>query len=171
MREKIAQATFSLNGLSFLVGVLGFLSGLVQLFIDTNEQVSIKWMLFLVWIALTFGMVLLKLVYDLHNEKKPAPLFEIPIKYIQESQTIIIRRNDNFLNNIIVGCYFQRDEIDTLAFIGTVQIVQEKFIQIKIISNFIGQYTGPTSQDSLNRLVVKSVIPFDALNLIQISGN
>jgi hypothetical protein len=171
MREKIVQATFSLSGLSFGAAALGFLSGVVQLFININDQVSIKWLLFMVWIALTFGMILLKIVYDLHNEKKPAALFEKPIRYIPESQTLLIRRNDNFLNNIIVGCYFQQDEIDTLAFIGSVYIIQEKVIQIKIIGDFIGAYTAPTSQNSLDRLVVKSVIPFDAFNQIQSSGN
>jgi len=73
MREKIAEATFSLNGLSLAVGALGFLSGVVQLFVDTNLQISIKWVLFVVWISLTLGMVFLKIVYDLHNEKRPAP--------------------------------------------------------------------------------------------------
>jgi hypothetical protein len=70
-----------------------------------------------------------------------------------------------------VGCYFQQDEIDTLAFIGSVYIIQEKVIHIKIIGDFIGAYTAPTSQNSLDRLVVKSVIPFDAFNQIQSSGN
>ncbi len=171
MKDRIAEATFSLNGLSLAVGALGFLSGVVQLFIDTNSQVSIKWVLFVVWLSLSLGMVLLKIVYDLHNEKRPAPPFEIPIKYIDGQQIFVIRRNDNFLNNIVVGCYFQQDEVDTLACIGVVHIVQEKVIQIKLVGGFIGQATPPTSQDALTRLVVRPVVPFDALTQIPSSGN
>lgn len=171
MKERIAEATFSLSGLSLAVGVLGALSGVVQLFIDTNLQVSIRWVLFVIWCSLSLGLILLKVIYDLHNEKRPAPPFETPIKYIGDQQIFVIRRNDNFLNNIVVGCYFQLDEVDTLACIGVVHIVQEKVIQIKVVGSFIGQAAPPTSSDALTRLVIRPVVPIDALNQLSSAGN
>lgn len=164
MKTKIADATFSLSGLSLFVGALGFLSGVVQLFIDTSVQLSVKWMLGLGWLSLSLVLVLLKVIYDLYNEKKPAPPFEIPIKYLSDQQIFVIRRNDNFLNNIVVGCYLQHDEVDTIACLGVVHIVQEKVIQIRVLGGFMGQAASPTSPDSLARLVLRPVVPLDALN-------
>ena len=170
MKTRLTDATFSVSGLSLAVGALGFLSGLVQLFVDVSLQISVKWLLLTIWLSLTFLLVLLKAVYDLHHEKRPAPPFEVPIKYLPEQQIFVIRRNDNFLNNIVVGCYFQQDEVDTLACVGVVHIVQEKVIQIKLQGSFIGQYSPPTSSDSLARLVVRPVVPIDALNQLSNTG-
>jgi hypothetical protein len=164
MKTKIADATFSLSGLSLAFGALGFLSGIVQLFIDTSVQVSVKWLLALGWLSLSLILILLKIVYDLYREKKPAPPFEVPFKYLHDQQIFVIHRNDNFLNSIVVGCYLQQDDVDTLACIGVVHHVQEKVIQIRVVGNFIGQATPPSSPDSLSRLVVRPVVPVDALN-------
>jgi hypothetical protein len=170
MKTRLTGATFSLSGLSLAVGALGFLSSLVQLFIDTSLKISIQWLLLAVWLSLTVVLILLKVIHDLHHEKRPAPPFEVPIKYLPDQQIFVIRRNDNFLNNIVVGCYFQQDEVDTLACVGVVHIVQEKVIQIKLQGNFIGQYSPPTSSDSLARLVVRPVVPIDALNQLSNAG-
>jgi hypothetical protein len=171
MKTRLSDATFSFNGLSLAVGALGFLSGFVQLFVDTSSQISVKWLLLTVWLALSLVLVLLKVVYDLHHEKRPAPPFEVPIKYLPEKQILVIRRNDNFLNNIVVGCYIKQDEVDTLAWIGYVHIVQEKFIQIKIQGNFLGQNSPSTSSDFLTSLVIRPVVPIDALTNISNTGN
>lgn len=162
MKTKIADATFSLSGLSLALGALGFLSGVAQLFIDTSLHLSVKWVLALIWISLSLTLILLKLIHDLHSEKRPAQPFEVPFKYLAEQQILVIRRNDNFLNNIVVGCYLQQDDIDTLACVGVVHIVQEKVIQIRIVG--LGKATPPTFADTLSRLVVRPVVPVDALN-------
>ena len=65
-------------------------------------------------------------------EKKPPPPFETPIRYLDGEAIFVIRRNDNFLNSIIVGCYLRQDEVDKLAYLAVVHIVQDKVIQIKI---------------------------------------
>lgn len=140
------------------------MSGFVQLFVDTAAQLSVKWLLLTMWLALTLLLIALKIIYDLGHEKHPAPPYEVPIKYLAEKQIFLIRRNDNFLNNIIVGCYLQRDEVDTLACVGVVHIVQEKFIQIKLIGQPSGDIAPSMTPEALARFVVRPVVPFDALN-------
>lgn len=162
MKDRIQSQLFSLSGLSITLGTLGFLSGIVDLFIDTNTEISIKWILFTFLVALSIVFILLKVIYDLSIERKPAPPFEIPIKYINNSQIFVIRRNDNFLNNIVVGCYVQQDEIDTLACVGVVHIVQEKVIQIKI--QVIMAEMNQDFAGALSRIIIRPVVPMDALN-------
>lgn len=170
MKNRLTNAVWSLSGLSLTIGALGFLSGFVQLFVDVSAQISVKWLLFISWLSLTALLILLKIIYDLQNEKRPAPPFEVPIKYLPAQQIFVIRRNDNFLNNIVVGCYFKQDEVDTLACIGVVHIVQEKVIQIKLHGNFLGNYSPSTTSESLDRLVVRPVVPIDAITHISNTG-
>ncbi len=170
MKERIRSQVFSLNGLSLALGALGFLSGIVQLFIDTSAQLSVKWLLFATWLALSLILVLLKVIYDLSMERKPAPPFEVPIKFIQASGIFVIRRNDNFLNNIVVGCYVQQDEVDTLACVGVVHIVQEKVIQIKIHGSTTGTDPIQDRPDFLSRIAIRPVVPVDALHQFNSTG-
>jgi hypothetical protein len=170
MKERIRSQVFSLSGLSLALGALGFLSGIVQLFIDTSTQISVKWLLLACWISLSLVLVFLKLIYDLSMEREPAQPFEIPIKFIPQSQIFVIRRNDNFLNNIVVGCYVQQDEVDTLACLGVVHIVQEKVIQIKVIGITAGIEILHNLPDTLSRIIIRPVVPLDALNQLNNPG-
>lgn len=169
MKERIGSALFSLSGLSLTLGVLGFLSGIVQLFIDTSAQLSVKWFLLTLWIALSLLLILMKVIYDLSIEKRPPAPFEAPIKFLPDSQIFVIRRNDNFLNSIVVGCYLQQEDVDTLVCVGVVHIVQEKVIQIKVHGP-IRHLDPSVPREALSRIVIRPVVPIDALNQFTNTG-
>lgn len=163
MKTRIVNAIFSLSGASIAIGVLGFMAGIVTIFVDINSSLSIKWLLL---VSLVFGssiLILLKIIHDLSKETAPPPPFEKPIRYVQDENVFVIRRNENFLNNIVVGCYVQQDEIDRLAYLGVVHLVQDKVIQIKIIADLQVLENIPTSIDTLNTIVVRPVVPVTAL--------
>lgn len=168
MASRIVSGIFSFSGASVMIGVAGFLSALVGMFIDVSAQVSVKWLLFVIWVFSTLALIMLKVIYDVANEVKPTPPFESPIKYIQEDQIFVIRRNENFLNQIVVGCYLQRDDVERLAYIGVVHIVQDKVIQIKIRVDMKMLKEIPSSIDELKSIVVRPVVPVTALQ--QFSG-
>jgi len=163
MKDKILHVIFSLSGASIAIGVLGFMSGIVTIFIDVNSQLSIKWILLIVLIFFSLVLILLKVIYDLSQIIEPVPPFEIPIRYVEDEQVFVIKRNENFLNNIVVGCYVQKDEIDRLAYLGVVHLVQDKVIQIKIRADFQILKEIPVSIDSLKSIVVRPVVPVTAL--------
>jgi len=71
--NKLLSAVFSLSGASIAIGVLGFLSGIVSLFIDVNSTLSIKWFLLICLLLISFIIILLKLIYDLSQVATPAP--------------------------------------------------------------------------------------------------
>ncbi len=163
MKDKIIGAILSLSGASIAIGVTGFMSAIVTIFINVNEQVSVKWLLFTILISCTFALLLFKIIYDLSQEIKPPPPFENPIKFIQDEQIFVIKRNENFLNNIVVGCYLQQDEIDRLAYLAVVHLIQEKVIQIKVHADYGILKEIPTTQDGLKNIVVRPVVPVTAL--------
>lgn len=163
MRKRILETVFSFAGASLAIGATGFLSGLVTMFINVSEQVSVKWLLFVILLSLCWTLVLLKVIYDQATEAKPSPPFENPIKYVADERVFVIRRNDNFVNNIVVGCYSQRDGIDRLAYLAVVHVFQEKVIQIRILADFGVLPSVPTAPDELKMLEIRPVVPITAL--------
>lgn len=171
MKDKIIKEIFSLSGLSIIIGLIGFLSSIVTIFINVNDQLSVKWFLLLIIIAASLIFILLKLVYDLSVEKRPSPPFEIPIKYIEKEGVFVIRRNENFVNNIILGCYAQIDEIDRLAYLAVVHIIQDKIVQVKIRADFGVLDKIPSTQEELKNIAIRSVVPISALEQLNVQVN
>lgn len=163
MTNKILGAIFSLSGASIAIGVLGFMAGVVTIFVDVNSELSIKWLLFIVLVLVSIILILLKLIYDLSLETAPPPTFEVPIRYVSDEQVFVIRRNENFINNIVVGCYVRKDDIDRLAYLGVVHLVQDKVIQIRVRADFEVLENIPESSDELKNIIVRPVVPVTAL--------
>jgi hypothetical protein len=163
MKNRLIDGIWSLPGASLALAVTGFLSGIVSMFVDLNEQISIRWLIFSFLIFFSLILILLKIISDLLNEKKPAAPFENPIMYVPEEQVFVIRRNDNFVSNILVACYLQKNEFDRLAYLAAVHIVQDKVIQIKILEDLRVLETIPISPDELKAIIVRPVVPVTAL--------
>lgn len=166
MKEKIVKGLFSLSGASIMIGVVGFMSGIVTIFINVSDQLSVKWLLFALLIGISVILILLKVIYDLSQETRPPPPYEHPIRYVAEEQVFVIRRNENFLNNIVVGCYAQLNEIDRLAYLGVVHLVQDKVIQIKVQTDYSVLPRIPSTQEELRNIVIRPVVPVTALQQI-----
>ena len=149
-----------------MIGVVGFMSGIVTIFINVNEQLSIKWLLFVLLIGISVILILLKVIYDLSQEMQPSPAYEHPIRYVPEENVFVIRRNENFLNHIVVGCYSQANEIDRLAYLGVVHLVQDKVIQIKVQTDFSVLERIPTTQEELRSIFIRPVVPVTALQQV-----
>lgn len=163
MKERIVKEVFSLMGASITIGVVGFMSSIVTLFINVSEQLSIKWLLFVVLVGISLLLILLKVIYDLSQETRPPPPYENPIRYVTEENVFVIRRNENFLNNIVVGCYAQANEIDRLAYLGVVHLIQDKVIQIKVHADYSVLPSIPSTQEELRNIIIRPVVPVTAL--------
>jgi hypothetical protein len=170
MKDRVASAIFSLSGLSFAIGAIGFLSALVQLFINTDRQLSVRWLLFAAWVFLTLTAVLLKIIYDLSNERRPPANFEVPIKFLPKDGIFLIRRNENFRNSIVVGCYILKDNVDSLLGVGYVHIVQDDFIQIKLHEPLPDGHELDLSSDSLRQVMIRPVVPIAAFRQLNPMG-
>lgn len=170
MLDRIKGVAFSLSGLSISLGVLGFLSGLVQLFVDVNSTISIKWLLLCLLLAISGVFILLKVIFDLHLAKDAQSNTESPIRWIDNAKILVIRKNDHFVNQIIVGCYFVADEIERLAYVGVVHHVQEKVIQIRILRACLDATEMAKIPQSINQLLVRPVIPYSALDQLASPG-
>ena len=163
MLNKIIQSIFSLLGLSITIGCLGFLSSVVTLFVNVNGQISIKWILLILLSSGIAICILLKVIFDLSRVSKPQQPFETPIRFISDDQIFIIKRNDNFINSILVGCYIQQGDMEQLAFLGAVNHVQDKVIQIKVLRDYNKIQLTNIGTMQLDNIVIRAVVPMIAL--------
>jgi len=163
MKEKIFSGIFSLSGVSLMLAVAGFVSALVTMFVDVADRVSVKLLIFVILLSVSLLVILLKIVFDLTNEKRPAAPFEHPIMFLPDEKIFVIRRNENFVNSIIVGCYSHQDAVDRLAYIAFVHHVQDEVIQIKIQRDLGILRAIPSSTNELRSLIIRPVVPVTAL--------
>jgi hypothetical protein len=167
MLAEIKKHFFSFSGLSITLGVLGFLSGIVQLFIDVNAKISVKWLL-LTWLILfSVCFILLKIIFNVLQSRRVITGQESPIKYLDREEILIIRKNESFLNNILVGCYMAEDGVEQLVLIGVVHHVQEKLIQIKVIRKLTGETPMLDIKSQLKNIIIRPVIPYSILSYIE----
>lgn len=161
---------FSLRSAPILIAVAGFLSALVTMFIDTNIKISIRWTLCLAWLSITLIIILVKLIIDIKKNSKATETktAEVPFSTLPDKSIFIIRKNDLFSHNSVVGCFWEeKDGIETLAFVGVVHHVQDKLIQIKVIKNLIDPLQHEVfTATGMSRIIIRPVIPFDIIHEI-----
>ena len=168
MLEDLKKAIFSLNGTAIFIAVIGFLSSIVTVFVNTSAEVSVKWLLLSIIIGLYATVILLKVAHDVREKGRPSPPFENPIRFVADPGIFVIRKNENFLANILVACYSQRDGLDRLAYIGVVEHIQPSIIQIRIQLDLLVLPSIPIGPDELKMLEIRPVVPFAALQQLTI---
>lgn len=161
--ESIKGSIFSLNGTALFVAVIGVLSSVVTIFVDTDTEISVRWLLFSVTVGAYAVVILLKVCYDALEKGRPLPPFETPIRFVPDGQIFVIRKNENFLSNILVGCYSQVEGLDRLAYVGVVEHIQSNLIQVKIQVDLNVMKSIPITAEELKMLEIRPVVPFTVL--------
>jgi len=164
----VGAKTLAFNAAAILIGVLGGLSAVVTLFVDTDSKVSIKWLLLIILISITLLVIVMKYASDISAEKNSElKFYEKPIGKLASEQVLVIRVNPLFNYHSLVGGYLVNDEIETIAFIGYVFHIQEKMSQIKIINVINSSGINFFDADVLSKIIIRPVIPFAVMKSIE----
>ncbi len=170
LKEKIKQI-LTFNGMALIVGVLGSLASIMTVFVTKwNTQINLKWLIFTIFLSLAIILFLLKLVYDLLKEIEiKRPNTANAIRYITESKTLIVTKNE-FLGYSAMVSIFYKDENYEIEFgKGYVESFPDNFVQIKVLEiseDFVNRYGNILEQISnndmqiLQKLIVKSYITY-----------
>lgn len=170
IKHKLSNI-LSLNGISIIIGVSGGIMGFVSILItDYNLKISLKWLVFIIFLFFTLLLISFKLSYELYLElitKKPNK--SKAISYL-ESNSILLVENNDFLNfSAMTSIFLLEKDIEIEIGQGYVQNVQEKFTQIKILSfndDFLKYHTNTlkklaeNNNDILRNIVIKSYIRY-----------
>lgn len=115
------------------IATLGFLSSITTLFIDINAKVSIKWLLFVVWLFLTILVIILRSTFDLYVKRERDEKIRI-IKIITNDNAYILESKKDLPINSLLSVYKNYDGYEKLCGICLVENIQEnKLIAAKLI--------------------------------------
>ncbi len=171
MIQKILKRIFTFNGISITIGIIGSLASILTVFISQwNTTISLKWFVFSIFISCAFILILIKLSINLNNELKRKRINKIfVLRYIPESTTFIIDKTEALGYFAMVSIFFLDDDYETEFGKGYVKVIQNEFIQIKILdisddfkTNYQDKLVSINNNDMniLKKIVVKSYITY-----------
>jgi len=133
IRQKLGRI-LSFNGISILIGIVGGVFGIISIFIDWNTQLSVKWFAAL-WIICSFILIIsVKLTYDIYNTNTLKNVNSKVLQFSNINLLLLVENNNNLEFSQTVSIYYIKNNFQLLFANGYVQNIQDKFVQIKIIS-------------------------------------
>ena len=159
------------NGVSLIIGIIGSLASILTIFITQwNLEISIKWLVFVIFCSLSIILFLIKLVIYLIEEiKMKRPNTSSILSYKPDIQTLLVRNNDFLGHSAMVSIFYIDDSYEVNVGTGYVNNIQEKFTQIKILeieADFLSRYDEVFNKIALNdvtflqKLLIKNYIAY-----------
>ena len=170
LKEKLKNL-FSFNGISLLIGILGSLASILTMFISKwDSQISLKWIVFVIFISLTVVIILIKLLFDLVCEIKKEQINIVKaVRYIPENKTLLVEKNNILGYYAMVSIFYLDENYEVELGKGFVKNIQEKFSQIQVLEfsqEFIRDYQESLMKiesneiRTLQKIIVKSYISY-----------
>jgi len=154
-----------------IIGISGGLASFLTILITNWEfQLSLKWLIFTIYVFLTITLFLVKLLVEMNIElnKKQSNTSGV-VRYVSESSTLLVSKNDLLGHSAMVSIFYLDDSFEVELGKGYVKNIQENFIQVEILDiseNFELNYKSVLGKiDSndiitLQKLIVKSYITY-----------
>lgn len=115
-----------------IIGVLGFLSAIVTLFIDVTQAVSIKWFVFLIFIAFVFITILIGLIVELiRNNNENNSFDQLKLKDLNKNagkgEVFLNESNIDFdYGDVVKVYYLDKDKIERFIGVGVIEHTQKE---------------------------------------------
>ncbi len=170
IRDKLKKI-FSFNGISLLIGILGSIASILTIFINKwDSLISLKWLVFVLFLSISIILVLIKLTFDLVEEvKRKSPNSSKVIRYIPMSKAFLTSKNDTLGYSAMVSIFYIEDSYEIEFGKGFVNNIQEQMTQIQLLEiseDFSINYSSVVQKIEindaaiLNRLIIKSYISY-----------
>ncbi len=152
------------------ISILGFLSAIVTLFIDIKQLVSIKWLIFLIFIALVIITVLIGFIIEfLKNKNNSYNINQLKLKNLNKKspkgEVFLNKSQINFEYGDIVKVYYlDKDKIERFIGIGIIEHIQKEqsichinFLLKEETNNSISEvyFSLKINKDELQQLIQK----------------
>lgn len=171
IKQKLIEI-LSLNGISILIGIVGGVLGLASPFVDWNSKFNIKWFVAL-GIFFSFLLIIsIKLAFEIYKSRKGS--FNSINKVIQFSENdslFLIENHNNLEFSQRVSIFYNLNGFQVYLADGFVENIQEKFVQIRILSfdeGFQNMYQHEynrillNNNNALESILIKNYITYNA---------
>lgn len=170
IKSKLTKI-LTLNGISIIIGVSGGILGFVSILITNYDlKISLKWLVFVIFLFFLILLISFKLSYELYRElKNSRPNKSKAISYLESNSILLVENNDFLDFSAMITIFFLDNDIEVEVGQGYVQNVQDKFTQIKILSiddDFKKHHEKTlkklteNNNDVLRSIIIKSYIRF-----------
>ncbi|MFW2579110.1 hypothetical protein ACN5PC_04050 [Aliarcobacter butzleri] len=118
--------------LAVLIGVLGFLSAIVTLFINVNELISIKFLIFIIFVTCVIVSILIGFIVELlKNSYNNDTVNNLKLKNLNRStekgDVYLNKSNIDFAYGDVVKIYYlDKDKIERFIGIGIIGHIQKE---------------------------------------------
>ncbi|MFA6191574.1 MAG: hypothetical protein WC665_04400 [Sulfurimonas sp.] len=118
--------------LAITISVLGFLSAIVTLFTNVEQTISIKWLIFVIFISLVLLVVLIGIIIEfLKNNLNIEDVNQLKLvdlnKRTAKGEVYLNKSSINFAYGDVVKVYYlDKDEIEQFIGIGIIEHVQKQ---------------------------------------------
>lgn len=189
MEIKSGENIFTKENISFIIGIVGFITAIFSMFFDWNQSLKFKWfgigIILLVIIILLLILFILKAeesnnenIKDLQNkldnaisDYQKALNSEIKaLKFSPAESILLIEKKPQFEERQYVSIDYKLDGFHIPFAVGFVSTIQDKAIQIKITDvdpDFETNHPedikriSENNKDSLNSLLIKKYYKYD----------
>jgi len=145
------------HGIYIAIAVVSFLASLVQLFIDVNSKISIKWLLAATCISLIIIALLVRSIAAAGEHQPSSEEIRI-IKFIADKRVLLIRTSFELPVHSVLSIFIRNDGYEELYGIGYVENVQQKRVaSLRIIQEFIPL---PKGVDLGTAATIKTTLPY-----------
>jgi hypothetical protein len=147
------------HGLYILIAVVGFVSAMTALFVDINAQISVRWFLGLICVALVIGLVLIRSLFALANMRDITRSIRV-IKYLPDRGVFLVRSNFDLSVNSLLSVYVEKEGYEELFALGYVENVQDKNVaSLRVVR----EYGKTADVDLSKKAIVKTTLPYSKL--------
>ncbi len=132
--EKIKDEIFSFYGFIFLVGATGSIFGLLRNFIDVESDISIKWLLLVLNLAVFIILTFIKVLVNTNHQLEMALTQKMNVISILIKENILLVEFNRILAaNATVSLFLIKSECEIFVASAYVYHVQNDKIQIKLL--------------------------------------
>ncbi|EEH68378.1 hypothetical protein NRB11_18585 [Acinetobacter baumannii] len=159
---------FSHITIAYAIGVIGVISSVTTVFLDTSTELSIKYFLFIIFLFLTIFILLIKIIKDLINSKNENKLSSgaPPVSYSEANKTFLFKKQPFYSKSVVYFIYVEESLAERLAYIVVPYYEQETVVQLQVLKDFKIFDTPPKEAETLSKLVVKDQLSVTLLNEI-----
>lgn len=121
---------FKQHFLAVLIGVVGFLSAIVTMFIDTNSSVSMKWLIFIIFITSIILFLLISFIIELlKNKSYDDNVNRFKLTYLNKQtdkgEVFLNKSPVNFEYGDVIKIYhLDKDKVEVFIGIGIIEHIQ-----------------------------------------------
>jgi len=164
---------FSHIAIAYAIGVIGVISSVTTVFLDTSTELSIKYFLFLIFLFLTIVILLIKIIKDLVISKNENQLSSgvPPVSYSEINETFVFKKHPFYSKNVVYFIYVEESLAERLAYIVVPYYEQETLIQLQVLKDFKIFDTPPKEAETLSRFIVKDQLSVTLLSDISFNND